>query len=975
MPAAADLTESSWKVFSALLDRALELAPSDRLAWLDTLDAEHEHLKPALRSLLQRSEGVETAHWLDTLPRSAGPVPALDESDLKAGALVGPYRLLRELGVGGMGSVWLAERADGTLKRQVALKLPRASWARGLAERMARERDILASLEHPNIARLYDAGTDAQGRPFLALEYVEGKPIDVYCRERALSIRQRLQLLLEVASAVTFAHSRLVVHRDLKPSNILVTAEGQVRLLDFGIAKLIVGDRTQETQLTRLAGQALTLDYASPEQIRGEPIGTASDVYSLAVVAFELLTGERPYRLKRGSAAETEEAIVAADVPLASQVVRDPVAQRALRGDLDAILNHALRKDAAQRYASVEAFAQDIERHLRDEPVLAQPDSAGYRLRKFVGRNRLPVGAATAVLVAIVFGAAIAFWQAREARQQAEQSEQVTRFVLDLVGSTDPDQGSRRGTTTVEMLLRAPARIQQQFSRQPEVEVRLLSAVGYSLLGLGETNASIPVLQAAIGTADRSLIADHSEALRARTRLGEALLAVDRLDEAQALLMQALVGLRAIDDVRGVIDALRWTSRLHSRRREADAAITAAEEAVHLARTRLPPNQLQSALNAEIEYLTALQIARRRGQLEPARRAHELTEALYPDKVVRPKLTAREGYGTALLAEGDAVEGVRLLNSALEDAKELFGPNDRMLGYFAGRLMGGQLRIGDVSGALDSARFARKTWDSVHRDKPHSDLAYGRMYEGSMLSALQRFDEAAPLLGEAASLFAQIQGSGSRVAAIARAGQAIALAQNGDFAGAEKAFGALPTKLDTFEDVAVTARFGLIRHLQRRSEEAAGHLRTALAKLQTLGGERFELAAQQVWLASALTDLGRVEEAKSLLDSALKTYVATQPNSSPAQAEAWEILARVEMALGNARQAVDAAAKSVAFWQSFAPAAAAAVRALLIQAQAQQQAGESQAAAETVRRARLGAAVLKLDSDIALLARSTEVPR
>ena len=189
MPAAADLTESSWKVFSALLDRALELAPSDRLAWLDTLDAEHAHLKPALRSLLQRSAGVETAHWLDTLPRGDGPVLALDESDLKAGGLVGPYRLLRELGVGGMGSVWLAERADGTLKRQVALKLPRASWARGLAERMARERDILASLEHPNIARLYDAGTDAQGRPFLALEYVEGKPIDVYCRERVLSIQ------------------------------------------------------------------------------------------------------------------------------------------------------------------------------------------------------------------------------------------------------------------------------------------------------------------------------------------------------------------------------------------------------------------------------------------------------------------------------------------------------------------------------------------------------------------------------------------------------------------------------------------------------------------------------------------------------------------------------------------------------------------------------------------------------------------
>ena len=227
-----------------------------------------------------------------TLPHEAASLPA-DESDLQPGALVGPYRLLRELGIGGMGAVWLAERADGTLKRQVALKLPRAAWSRGLAERMARERDILASLEHPHIARLYDAGTDAQGRPFLALEYVEGQPIDVYCHERALNIPARLQLLLQVAHAVAFAHSRLVIHRDLKPSNILVTADGQVRLLDFGIAKLMEGDRTQETQLTQLAGRALTLDYASPEQIRGEPIGTASDVYSLGVVAYELLAGAK----------------------------------------------------------------------------------------------------------------------------------------------------------------------------------------------------------------------------------------------------------------------------------------------------------------------------------------------------------------------------------------------------------------------------------------------------------------------------------------------------------------------------------------------------------------------------------------------------------------------------------------------------------------------------------------------------------
>jgi serine/threonine-protein kinase len=239
MSSAADLTAASWVAFSRLLDEALERPAGERLMWLEGLGAEHEPLKPALRAVLMRSAGVETAQWLATLPHTDSAAAIAGESDLRPDALVGPYRLLREIGTGGMGAVWLAERADGSLKRQVALKLPRAMWSPGLAQRMARERDILAALEHPNIARLYDAGNDAPGRPFLALEYVEGEPIDAYCRQRSLNLKARLQLLLQVAHAVAFAHSRLVVHRDLKPSNILVTADGQVRLLDFGIAKLM----------------------------------------------------------------------------------------------------------------------------------------------------------------------------------------------------------------------------------------------------------------------------------------------------------------------------------------------------------------------------------------------------------------------------------------------------------------------------------------------------------------------------------------------------------------------------------------------------------------------------------------------------------------------------------------------------------------------------------------------------------------
>ena len=408
-----------WSEIDALLDEALTLPAAERALWLAALDGERAALRDTVAELLAAHAHAETGDFLGQLPSVH--VPAAGDEPV-AGDTVGPYRLLAPLGRGGMGVVWLAERADGQLKRQLALKLPRLAWGSAVAERLARERDILATLDHPHIARLYDAGVDARGRPYLAMEFVAGQPIDIYCSQHGLAPHERLALLLQVA-AVAHAHARLVVHRDLKPANILVTADGQARLLDFGIAKLLEGEHTQETALTRVAGAALTLDYASPEQIRGEPLGTASDVYSLAVVAYELLAGARPYRLKRGSAAELEEAIASAEPPLASAMAGTPALKKALRGDLDAILNQGLKKDAAARYASMEALAQDIHRHLHGAPVLARPDSWRYRSQRFVQRHRLPVAASAAVLLAVLGGAGAAWWQAGQARQQAAKAE------------------------------------------------------------------------------------------------------------------------------------------------------------------------------------------------------------------------------------------------------------------------------------------------------------------------------------------------------------------------------------------------------------------------------------------------------------------------------------------------------------------------------------------------------------------------
>jgi serine/threonine-protein kinase len=429
------LTDEQWSTLSRLIDEALALALPEREAWLATLPTVSDALGATLRELFSRHASGTTNQFLKTLPRFAPMSPDDAGERLHAGAFVGSYRLQCELGRGGMGSVWLAERTDGHLKRPVALKLPYtgAQGAR-FEERFRREQDILAALTHPHIARLYDAGVTGDGQPFLALEYVEGKPVGAYCDARRLDVPQRLALFLQVLDAVQYAHAHLVVHRDLKPSNILVTEDGDVRLLDFGIAKLIAEESALESELTQAAGRLLTPDYASPEQISGAPLTTATDVYSLGVILYELLTGERPYRLKRDSRGALEEAILEAEVAHPSAACRDgakaearglPLAklQKLLRGDLDNIVLAALKKNPAERYPSVTAFSEDIRRYLMHEPVSARADSIGYRAAKFVRRNRLAVGLATLAFVTLIGGLAGTITQAGRATRQAAIAE------------------------------------------------------------------------------------------------------------------------------------------------------------------------------------------------------------------------------------------------------------------------------------------------------------------------------------------------------------------------------------------------------------------------------------------------------------------------------------------------------------------------------------------------------------------------
>jgi len=482
---------------SRLLDEALALDISVREAWLAGLPAAHAPLVEPLRQMLAEHAESGTGDRLSTLPKFGA-----EDATARAGEQVGDYTLIREIGRGGMGSVWLAERSDGVLKRRIALKLPHPGLGtRNFAEQLARERNILASLAHPNIARLYDAGVTAQGQPYMALAYVQGQTLIEHCDAKRLSVRERVLLFQQVLAAVQHAHVHLVLHRDIKPSNVLVDEQGQVQLLDFGIAKLMVDGQADATQLTLDGGRMMTPDYASPEQIAGEPLSTASDVYSLGVLLYELLAGLRPYRLQPGSHAGLEHAVMATDPRLPSTAAKDatvasnrgmkvPALIRSLRGDLDAIVLKALQKPAALRYATAEALRLDLQRHLDGEPVLAQPYNALYRLRKLVGRNRLPTAFAAATVAALLIGAGVATWQAKVATHERDNalrllsrneaiSEFLDMFITEAAQSPTP-------LTAGELLARSEVLADSAFRNAPEHQALVLSILGAHNMNLGD---------------------------------------------------------------------------------------------------------------------------------------------------------------------------------------------------------------------------------------------------------------------------------------------------------------------------------------------------------------------------------------------------------------------------------------------------------------------------------------------------------
>jgi len=542
------LSGDRWRTLAPYLDEALELATTERAQWLAALSVRDATLASDLHALLNEHDVVRESGFLEEAvsPARGGPAPSLE------GATVGTYTLQSLIGQGGMGSVWLAERSDGRFEGRAAVKLlNHALIGRAGEERFQREGHILARLTHPHIARLLDAGVAAGNQPYLILEYVDGESIDHYCDERALGIPARIRLFLDVLEAVAHAHASLIVHRDIKPANVLVSVDGRVKLLDFGIAKLLEPDPRWDDgrpvdAITREGGAALTPEYASPEQLAGGSITTAADIYALGVLLYVLLSGEHPAGAALRSPAALMHAVVDGDPRRMSDVVGPGRLQRTLRGDLDTIVAKALKRNPAERYASVTAFADDLRRFLRHEPISARPESVVYRTARFARRHAQ--GVATSVVAVLLLGASIAFYTGRlaaerdRAQREAAKATKAKDLMIGLLTSVDPiaNQATEEGPTVRGLLDSAADRAAKQLTGEPELQADVLAVLGRIYRRIGVFDKAQRLLQQSLASERTVYGSEHVRLAQTLNDLGSVLTDKGDFTGAAETLEQAL---------------------------------------------------------------------------------------------------------------------------------------------------------------------------------------------------------------------------------------------------------------------------------------------------------------------------------------------------------------------------------------------------------------------------------------------------
>ncbi len=735
-----------WPRISALLDELLALPPGQRRAWLDELDGVDPETARYLESCAVDIEQLQSDEFL------TGESPGSPFATTLDGQRIGAYTLERCLGHGGMGAVWLARRDDGRFEGRVAVKLLNAALiGHPTEQRFVREGTLLARLQHPNIAHLVDAGIAAGGQPYLVLEYVEGERIDRYCQLQVPDIEQRLNLFLSVLDAVSHAHRNLIVHRDLKPANILVTADGRVKLLDFGVATLLEPDE-QGAELTRQAPPGLTVAYAAPEQLRGGSVTTATDVYALGLILYLLLTEQPPVVTDGKTATEVMQSVLETDAPPPSKVATSPGARRLLAGDLDNIVAMSLRKDPLQRYASVEAFAQDLRHYLASEPVAARPDSLGYRAGKFVRRHRGGVAAAVLVLLSLVGTAIVTSMLMADARQQRDQARFESRraeMVSDFMGTLLMSDGGpdRPALSAPDRLARGVELLEKQYTSDPRFLGLMLVQLAHQYRGIVQVRRADELYARAYEIGQRIDDAELMASAECSHAYADALSGIDqgtaeRINKAQQLM-------KRLDAPSATIRAtcLLAGAQLEgsaSRPQAAESLLREAMRAIEAEGSEHRPIYVKAITDLGGIYLSNNQPA---GALQMAELAGEVHERNGRGDT-SARLVSRQNAAIALSAMGETRLALEQYEILLRRTREL-EPEGQVPTYYAvnyGSLLVSMQRPQEAVAAIEPAVLRARSSGS-----PKSLLQALRFYAAALV-AVGRFDEATAAAEEARNL-------------------------------------------------------------------------------------------------------------------------------------------------------------------------------------------------------------------------------
>jgi serine/threonine protein kinase/TolA-binding protein len=784
----AKMQQAQWDRLQDLFSKAVELSTAERDAFVSRETADDPELRKDLLELLECDSGNSTGPLTHALG-AALDATSRERRKALVGKIIGNYRLVSVLGHGGTGTVYLAERADRQYSAQVAIKVVDTATVHGdLGSRFRAERQILASLNHPNIGRLLDAGETNEGQPYLVMEYIHGEQLDRYADRQSLNLHSRLRLFLEICAAVQYAHQNLVVHRDLKPANILVTSDGVPKLLDFGIAKLLdTGDAAAVLALTRMNDRLLTPEYASPEQILGQAVTTASDVYALGVVLYELLTGLRPYSVPvSASQLELERLICISDPERPSAAVRKATAQciaqnrsdvaaiaqaralnaeklhKRLQGDLDAIVMRALRKEPQHRYPSVEQLSADIRRHLDSEPVQARQGNWAYYSNRFVRRHAFGVSVgATFAAVGIAFMIVMSVQAKRiaaerdRATQESSRAETVSNFMLQVFSASDPFTSQGRETSARELLDNAAKRIRGDLNQQPEVRARLLEAIGKSYRRQNQFEQARAVLEEAVQLRKQLPDPDGSKLASTLLELAPAQLATGDSEQSQKTLQEVVRLVHQTHTEHSLTHAavLRDLGRAEQRNGNLAAARKSLESSLALYRDILGPLNVEVATTLDDLQTVALWGDDLEAAEKLARQALDIYAQIVPE-LYPNRIHAETQLGEIMLMEGRISEARIVLEQALSKSNVLYGDSSLQVAGIHYYLAEAMLSLGRLD---DAQTYAQKSQDATRTNlgEEHYKTAYQRAFMAEILLKRGKLKEAESLLHDSLETYSK----------------------------------------------------------------------------------------------------------------------------------------------------------------------------------------------------------------------------